>query len=142
MATTYGERLLQEAEGRARAQAQRRRLVFIFGPALIATLLAVRGIWGVRQASMSEAGAGLIRYLIDHGTTLGFAALFVLAPLWLALRSTVRRSPAIVALIGGPIAMPMVFGPGARLWHWAIVVIAAGLTISAARPAVRRRPTR
>lgn len=142
MPTTYGERLLAEAEQRARARAHRRRAVFLLGPCVIVVLLAVRGIWTVRQGTLQLEGAGLFRQLLDHGATLLYAVVAVLGPLALALRRRLLRVPAAIALVTGPILMPVLFGPGSRWWQWLVVGLVAVLTISAARPAGRPRSTR
>lgn len=137
MATTYGERLLAEAEGRSRDRLHRRRLTLLWGPAAIATLLAIRGIWLARHAAMADVG--LPRMALDHLLTLAYAVLFVLVPLALSIRPGLHRAPAVVAMLAGPIAMPLLFGPGSRRWQWLIVAAACAMVISAAR---RRRPTR
>ncbi|MFP5225903.1 MAG: hypothetical protein ACLGH3_10205 [Actinomycetota bacterium] len=137
MPTTYGERLLAEAENRARTQRHRRRLTLLFAPATLAASLAMVGIWEQRRRALSDAGA--LRLVTDHLVVLVFMSVFVLGMIALAVRPGMPKVPAIIALVAGPIGMPILFGPGGSLWQWLVIATVCLLLISAGR---RPTPTR
>lgn len=128
MATTYGERLLAEAEDRSRRKKQLRRLIVVFAPAAIATVMAIIGTIGFRQQRIDE---GLIRSVMDAGMVLLYGVILVLGPLYAAFAPAPNALMASVALATGPIAMPILLGPGWRVWHRAVVILACLLVIAA-----------
>jgi hypothetical protein len=135
--TTYGERLLAEAEGRARARQHRRRKTLLFTPAALAAFLATLGILTERRLGLADAGA--FRVVFDHLLVLVYLGVFVVGMIALAVRPGRPRLPALVALIAGPIGMPLLFGGGGSLWQWAVVAAVCLLLVSAGRP---QTPTR
>lgn len=142
MATTYGERLLAEAEDRMRAVRRRRRTIVLLAPALAILAAATWRTMTIRQASLDEAGP--VRLVLDHGATLGYAVLLVGFPLVLALGARLHALAAWVAIATGPVLMPIVFGPGWRWWQRVLLVAACAIVIAARRsqprPTSARRP--
>lgn len=131
MATTYGERLLAEAEERVRAGRRRRRVLLLFVPALAIVLLATWQTLTHRQANLEDAG--LIRMALDHGMTVGYAGLLVGFPLYAALGPALNVTAAGIALVAGPVAMPLWFGPGWSLWQRLAIAAVCLLVIAARR---------
>lgn len=129
MSTTYGERLLEEAEDRSRRKRQIRRLVLVLGPAAFAVLMAVIGTIGFRGQAAGDAG--FISRIFDSVLVIGYAGVLVVAPLYAALAPALNAWAAAVALAAGPIAMPILFGPGWRVWHRGVVGLACLMVIAA-----------
>lgn len=144
MATTYGERLLAEIEERARRRRQLRRLALVFGPAAVATGLATLRTVSLRSADLAADGLG--RTVLDAAAVVGYALVFVIVPLYAAVGEGLHARAAAIALVAGPLAMPLLFGPGWRWWQQALAAAACMLVIAArysrTRPQDRRRRDR
>jgi hypothetical protein len=131
MATTYGERLLADAEDRVRTQRQRRRLFVLAGPGLAILALATWSTLTARNPTLQEGG--FFALLLDHVFTLAYAAGLVGFPLWVSLGRQLNATAAAIAAVAGPILMPVVRGPGWSLWQRAAFLLVCLLVIAARR---------
>ena len=134
MTVTYGERILLRAEARSRARAARRRRLTLLAPAWIATVWAAADLIGARQARLSALGAGGMRLVVDHAEVIVWTVAFVMVPLAIALRPRPFASGAALAFLAGPIASPLLFGPGG--WSWwqsGVLAVVAFVVLSAAK---------
>ncbi len=140
MATTYGERLLADAEERTKDRRARRRLFMVFAPAALVTILATWATLATRHDALGDAG--VLKMLVDHGATLGYAALLVIVPLYLAVTPAINAFAAALAAVMGPVLMPVWFGPGWKPWHRVAVFALCALVIAARRAQPRPEPGR
>lgn len=142
METTYGERLLADAEDQQRSRRHHRRLILVFGPGALSTALGAWQTLLARQDALDASDAGLIGVFGDHAAVVGYALLLVLVPLLVAVRPGLHATAAAIALMTGPIAMPLVFGDGWRWWQRLVVAITCLLVIAARLESRSRRPSR
>lgn len=136
---THGERLLAAAEARARTVRARRRMLALGAPALLATGAALAALTRTQHARLSADGPHGLAHLGTHIVTIAFGVAFVALPLAGAVRAR-RALPAVVALLAGPVAMPMLFGGGGWRWWNAVIVAAVCALVSAG--AMQRRAAR
>jgi len=138
MATTYGERLLADAEERARYRQRRRRFLILLVPALLILVAATWQTLVVRHDAL--AGSGFIKHVIDHAAVLGYATVIVAGPLYLAVGPSMRASAAALAVVTGPVLMPVWFGSGWSMWQRIAIVAICALVIAARRSQPRPEP--
>lgn len=144
MPTTYGDRLLAEAEERIRSRQQRRRRITLLAPAGLILLVATWRTLGNRVEALDDVG--LLRLLADVASTLGYAALLVGLPIVVATGARLNAIAAGIALATGPVLMPVIMGPGWSVWQRLGFALICVLVIAAKRsqpePSLRRRGRR
>jgi hypothetical protein len=140
MAVTYGEQLLARAESTVRRQSARRRAARLLVPFLIASLWAIADLSAARGARLQIGGSGSFRVAFDHGIVVAWGLAFVVTPMIAALKREPLTSGAVLSLIAGPIATPLLFGAGGWKWWQSLVVfLVAGLVIGSSRARRRAR---
>lgn len=139
MATTYGERLLDEAEERVRYRQRRRRFLLLLVPSLLIVGAATWQTVTIRHDAL--AGSGFIKHLFDHASVIGYATVIVAGPLYLAIGPAMRASAALLAAVTGPVLMPIWFGSGWSIWQRIAIIAICALVIAAKRSQPRPEPT-
>jgi hypothetical protein len=140
MAITYGEQLLRQAEVKAARRTARKRRTMLLAPSLAATLWALADLLAARNARLAAVDAGGFRHVIDNAEPILWTVLFVILPLFAALKIDPLPIGAALALVAGPILSPWLFGAGG--WNWwqkIVVVLVCALTLLATS-ARRRTP--
>lgn len=131
MATTYGERLLADAEERVRYRQRRRRFLVLLVPSLLIVGAATWQTLLARHGAL--AGEGFLKHAIDHGAVIGYATLLVGAPLYLAVGPAMHAMAAAATVGTGPALMPALFGSGWSMWQRIAIVAICALVIAARR---------
>lgn len=138
---TYGERMLAGVEGKRRRVMAKRRALTLLVPSLIASGWSTSALIATRNERLATEGAGLLRLIADPALPVLWTALFVLLPLWWALKPEPLPAGAGLAFMAGPVMTPILFGAGG--WHpWQIAMLAAvtWLVLGAAAARARRFP--
>jgi len=133
MALTYGEQLLAQAEERVRVRTHRRRSVMLMIPAAATILWALADLLVTRHTRLSTAGAGFVRYAIDHVQVLAWSLPLVLLPAVWALKRDPVPGGIVLSALAGPVVSPTLFGPGGwTKWQIAVLVLVTWLVLAAA----------
>ena len=140
MATTYGERLLADAEERVRYRQRRRRFLVLLIPSLLILLAATWQTLAARHGALE--GEGFIKHVVDHGAVVGYATLLVGVPLYLAVGPAMHVTAAAATAVSGPVLMPIWFGAGWSMWQRITIVVICLLVIAARRSQPRPEPGR
>lgn len=111
--------MLSRARRRA-ARLRRVRLLGLFG------LAAVAACARIVAARAGRIDGGAVRVLLDATLVAGWTLGLVALPFAAAVKPKPVRAGALVALVCGPVLMPVVFGAG-----WGLVPAAAGVAACA-----------
>ncbi|MFA5892040.1 MAG: hypothetical protein WDA27_13990 [Actinomycetota bacterium] len=140
---THGERLLAQAEARAKARGERKRRSLLLAPATAATLWALADLVAARHSRLSMLHAGVLRYVFDHTQVIAWTIALVVVPLAISVKRHPIPGGAALTLLAGPIATPLVFGHGGwKAWQTGIVILACTLILAGARARARARTAR
>lgn len=131
---TYGERLLAQAEARAKARGARRRQLLLLTPSSAVILWALADLVAARHSRLLVMHAAVLRHITDHTQVVAWTVFLVVIPLAIAVRRNGLPGGAALTLLAGPIATPLVFGPGGwKVWQILIVGSACALILAGAR---------
>jgi hypothetical protein len=98
---TYGERMLAGVEGKRRRVMAKRRALTLLVPSLIASGWSTSALIATRNERLATEGAGLLRLIADPALPVLWTALFVLLPLWWALKPEPLPAGAGLAFMAG-----------------------------------------
>lgn len=139
MAMTYGERMLADAEARARGRTAGRRRLVLLTPTVVAILWALADLVAARAARFDAGGAGLFQIAIGLIAPVVWTVLFVLAPAVASLKRDPLPAGAALAFLAGPCVSPLLFGPGG--WRWWQIAAVSAMTVLVIGGAVARART-
>jgi len=143
MSVTYGERLLADVEGRRRRMMAKRRAVTLLVPTGIVVALSTIALIGARLDRLTAGEAGAFRIILDPTLPVVWTALFVLLPMWWALKPEPLPAGAALSFVAGPVMTPILFGSGGwSPWHIAVFAAVTWLVLSAAASSRARRFSR
>lgn len=116
--------MLAQAERQAHRRLAKRRVLTLFVPGAVTSLWAMLDLLGARADRMEAAGAGFFAVAFGSLLVIAWTVLFVVLPLYGAVKADPLPSGAALAFAAGPVLSPMLFGAGG--WKvWQIVVLFA-----------------
>ena len=125
---THGERLLAQAEARVKARGARRRQLLLLTPSSAVILWALADLVAARHSRSLMMHAAVLRHIADHAQVVAWTIFLVVIPLAIAVKRDGVPGGAALTLLAGPIATPLVFGPGG--WKaWQILIVGSACAI-------------
>jgi hypothetical protein len=142
-AITYGERMLLEAERKARARSAKRRRLTLLAPTALVTFWSLADLVAARSARLSSLDAAFLHRIFDHTEVVAWTFAFVMLPLMMAVKPDPLPSGALLAFFAGPVLTPLLFGPGGwKLWQGTALTVIAALILAAHYERERMRRAR
>lgn len=132
--------MLAAAERNAHRRLAKRRVLALFVPGAVTAAWAMLDLLGARNDRLQDAGAGFFSIAFGALLVVAWTTLFVVLPLYGAVKADPLPSGAALAFAAGPVLSPMLFGPGGwKVWQIVVLFAICGAVLGAIVERARAR---